>query len=80
MKSKIRLIFLKIGCVTATTLGSLHNNFHTTIVKEAVASSSDKKRLIALNTLRSNKVKVIHSFQLVAIILKVRNSFHLRIY
>jgi len=43
---------------------SLHNNFHTTVVKDAVAGSSDKKRLIALNKLRSNKVKVIDSFQL----------------
>ncbi|WLV23718.1 cysteine hydrolase [Aciduricibacillus chroicocephali] len=60
------------GCVSATALGSIHHHFNTTVIKDAVASSSDKKRLQSLNKLSSKGVSVLNSEQLFEMLSNVK--------
>ena len=52
------------GCVMATALDSETKNFTVTVVSDAVASLNDKKRIKALNALRSKGVNITDSTQL----------------
>ena len=52
------------GCVTATALGLKIKNHYVTVVSDAVASLNDKKRIKALNALRSKGVNITDSTQL----------------
>jgi nicotinamidase-related amidase len=56
------------GCVSATALGSIRKNFTATVVRDAVASVNDTKRVKALNTLSSHGVNVIDSSKLFEIL------------
>lgn len=52
------------GCVMATALGCRNKKFTVTVVSDAVASLNDKKRIKALNALRSKGVNITDSTQL----------------
>jgi maleamate amidohydrolase len=53
-------LFLE-GCVTATAKGAMRRNFKVTVIRDAVASATDKKRDESLRKLGSCGIRILDS-------------------
>ncbi|WP_219837091.1 cysteine hydrolase family protein [Paenibacillus sp. R14(2021)] len=52
------------GCVTATAKGALRKKFKVTVIRDAVASATDKKREASIRKLTTNGILVLNSSEL----------------